>query len=219
MSKGPTIAEHALKISRKKNPTLAELATVMTAPEIEFAEHYIVYLNASKAMKETQHCVASTARRAVLGYQFKARPRVQAYITELIRMRSKNTGITANYVLTELKEMREMDVSDIMEEDGTTIKNVHDWPRTWRINISALDATEIMTGSIKSIIKKLKIPDKLKTLELMGKHTDVNAFAQDEEKEVVVHSKVTVVIDKESYDDDIDEPVLTAQVQEDFNFL
>ena len=203
--------------------SLKRLAVCMSPKELEFAEHYIVYLSSSKALRATQRCkdtATVTAKQVgMAGHKFKSRPHVQRYISELIRIRGMTTGIDAKYVLTELKEMREMDLSDIMEDDGRTIKNVHDWPRTWRININALDATEIMSGSAKSIIKKLKIPDKLKTLELLGKHTDVSAFARDEEKETVVHSKVTVLMDKESYGGDTDDPVLEETEEEDFNFL
>jgi len=196
---------------------------ILTNKELIFCKTYLVDLNARNAVQEAGYsCTAPSGndRRSDVASKLLKKPHIKAYIKRALESRMKKIDIDSDYVLRELKDIRELDVADIMEPDGTTIKNVHDWPKTWRINISALDATEIIAGNIKSIIKKLKIPDKLKTLELIGKHIKVSAFTADEANEVIIHSKVEVVIDEESYDGVAEEPVLVAKEEtEDFNFL
>ena len=37
---------------------------------------------------------------------------------------------------------------------------------------------EIMSGDTETIVKKIKWPDKLRNLELLGKHIDIQAFKE-----------------------------------------
>jgi len=68
-----------------------------------------------------------------------------------------------------------MDVADILDDAGNILP-VRDWPKCWRQTISGLDVNEILSGDVATVIKKIKWPDKVKNLELIGKHVDVQAF-------------------------------------------
>jgi phage terminase small subunit len=94
--------------------------------------------------------------------------------------RAKRTEIDADHVLRRLAEIDDMDVADILNADGS-IKPVKDWPKVWRRSISGMDVSEIFSGAgddkaLAGLLKKIKLPDKLKNLELMGKHVSVGAF-------------------------------------------
>ena len=99
--------------------------------------------------------------------------------------------VSADYVLLRLVEMVQMDVSDILDDDGG-IKPVSQWPKVWRTSLSAMDINRIrMAGKdgeddIESTLQKVKWPDKVKLLELIGKHVDVMAFKERMEVNVNV---------------------------------
>ena len=109
--------------------------------------------------------------------------RIQKRIAELMEDRNKRLRVSADYVLQRLVEIDQMDVLDILYEDGG-LKPVSEWPKVWRTSLSALDINRIrMAGKdgdddIESTLQKVKWPDKVKNLELIGKHVDVNAFKE-----------------------------------------
>ena len=119
--------------------------------------------------------------------------RIQKRIAELMEERNKRLRVSADYVLLRLVEIDQMDVLDILNEDGS-MKPISSWPKVWRTSLSALDIATIKTTQaslqkdngeadlsvedVEHILKKIKWPDKVKNLELIGKHVDVNAFRE-----------------------------------------
>lgn len=119
--------------------------------------------------------------------------RIQKRIAELMEERNKRNRVSADYVLMRLVEIDQMDVLDILNDDGG-MKPISEWPKVWRTSLSAMDIATIKTTQaslqkdngeadlsvedVEHILKKVKWPDKVKNLELIGKHVDVNAFKE-----------------------------------------
>lgn len=107
--------------------------------------------------------------------------RIQKRIAELMEERNKRLRVSADYVLLRLVEIDQMDVLDILNDDGT-LKPIREWPKIWRTTLSGFDLSSTIMNmdetSIETILKKIKWPDKVKNLELIGKHVDVNAFRE-----------------------------------------
>ncbi|HDT5685594.1 TPA: terminase small subunit [Enterobacter kobei] len=107
--------------------------------------------------------------------------RVQKRIAELMEERNKRNRVSADYVLMRLVEIDQMDVLDILNDDGS-LKPIREWPKIWRTTLSGFDLSSTIMNmnedSIETILKKIKWPDKVKNLELIGKHVDVNAFKE-----------------------------------------
>ncbi len=119
--------------------------------------------------------------------------RIQKRIAELMEERNKRMRVSADYVLLRLVEIDQMDVLDILNDDGG-MKPIAEWPKVWRTSLSAMDIATIKTTQaslqkengeadlsvedVEHILKKVKWPDKVKNLELIGKHVDVNAFKE-----------------------------------------
>lgn len=107
--------------------------------------------------------------------------RIQKRIAELMEERNKRLRVSADYVLLRLVEIDQMDVIDILNDDGT-LKTIREWPKIWRTTLSGFDLSSTIMNmdetSIETILKKIKWPDKVKNLELIGKHVDVNAFKE-----------------------------------------
>lgn len=119
--------------------------------------------------------------------------RIQKRIAELMEGRNKRLRVSADYVLLRLVEIDQMDVIDILDDEGG-LKPIAEWPKVWRTSLSAMDIATIKTTQaslqkengeadlsvedVEHILKKVKWPDKVKNLELIGKHVDVNAFKE-----------------------------------------
>lgn len=107
-------------------------------------------------------------------------PHVQARINELMAQREQRMQIDADYVLSRLVEIDQMDVADILD-DRMSFRPISEWPKSWRQYLSGLDIAEMFEGAgdervAVGMLKKIKWPDKVKNLELLGKHVRVNAF-------------------------------------------
>ncbi|EMO2966937.1 terminase small subunit [Salmonella enterica] len=108
--------------------------------------------------------------------------RIQKRIAELMEERNKRLRVSADYVLLHLVEIDQMDVIDILNDD-MSIKPVSEWPKVWRQYLTGFELADMFEGrgdekELVGILKKIKWPDKVKNLELIGKHVDVNAFKE-----------------------------------------
>ncbi|WP_442801390.1 terminase small subunit [Serratia rubidaea] len=131
-----------------------------------------------------------TAAAAAAGYKNAAvsasrcmkDPDITKRIAELMRHRNKRTKIGADYVLKRLVEIDELDLADIMNDD-LTLKPLSEWPKAWRQFLSGVKVAELFEGQgddkqMIGVLKSIKWPDKVKNLELIGKHVDVQAFKE-----------------------------------------
>lgn len=108
--------------------------------------------------------------------------RVKKRIAELMEERNRRSRISADYVLMRLKEIDELDLADIMNDD-LSLKPLSSWPKAWRQFLSGVKVAELFEGKgdekkMIGVLKSIKWPDKVKNLELIGKHVDVNAFKE-----------------------------------------
>jgi phage terminase small subunit len=108
--------------------------------------------------------------------------RIQKRIAELMEERNKRNRVSADYVIMRLVEIDQMDVIDILNDD-MSIKPVSEWPKVWRQYLTGFELADMFEGrgdekELVGILKKIKWPDKVKNLELIGKHVDVNAFKE-----------------------------------------
>lgn len=107
--------------------------------------------------------------------------RIQKRIAELMEERNKRLRVSADYVLLRLVEIDQMDVLDILNDDGS-LKPIREWPKIWRTTLSGFDLSSTIMNmnedAIETVLKKIKWPDKVKNLELIGKHVDVMAFKE-----------------------------------------
>lgn len=107
--------------------------------------------------------------------------RIQKRIAGLMEDRNKRLRVSADYVLMRLVEIDQMDVLDILNDDGS-LRPIREWPKIWRTTLSGFDLSSTIMNmdetTIETILKKIKWPDKVKNLELIGKHVDVNAFRE-----------------------------------------
>ncbi|ENC3602651.1 terminase small subunit [Escherichia coli] len=120
--------------------------------------------------------------------------RIQKRIAELMEERNKRMRVSADYVLMRLVEIDQMDVIDILNDD-MSIKPVSEWPKVWRQYLTGFELADMFEGrgdekELVGILKKIKWPDKVKNLELIGKHVDVNAFKERLDVNVTIADRI-----------------------------
>jgi len=151
----------------------------LTAKQRRFVEEYLVDLNATQAAIRAGYSPRSAKQTAAA---LLLKPHVQAAISALQSERTQRTQIDADYVLQRLVEIDQMDVLDIMNDD-MSLKPVSEWPKVWRQYLSGFDLAELFEGTgdqreMIGLMKKIKWPDKVKNLELLGRHVSISAFKE-----------------------------------------
>ncbi|WEK42966.1 MAG: terminase small subunit [Candidatus Sphingomonas colombiensis] len=149
----------------------------MTPKQQRFVEEYLVDLNATQAAIRAGYS-ADTAYS--IGNENLSKPEIAEAITAAKAERSKQTGIDAAWLLTRLADEADADLSDLYDEAGA-LKPVKDWPLIWRKGlVGGVKAIEERdeNGDIIGMIREVKLSDRVKRLELIGKHIDVQAFRE-----------------------------------------
>ena len=149
----------------------------LTPKQQRFVDEYLIDLNATQAAIRAGYS-EKTAKE--IGSENLTKPNIAKAIEEAQNKRAEQTQIDAAYVLKRLIEIDQMDVLDIMDDNGN-VKPIKDWPKTWRQYISNIETISLEDEA--GWLKKIKWPDKVKNLELLGKHVSVGAF-----KDKVEHS-------------------------------
>ena len=148
----------------------------LTEKQKKFISEYLIDLNATQAAIRAGYS-EKTAKEG--GYENLTKPHIQEAIQKAQFERNERLKIDADYVLRRHIEIDEMDIADILDNKGYVLP-INEWPRSWRQSISGLDISEIVNmrdeGAISTVLKKIKWPDKLRNIELLGKHVSIQAY-------------------------------------------
>ena len=161
----------------------------LTEKQRRFVEEYLVEPNATQAAIRAGFSERSAHQ---IGHEQLRVPQVAAAIVAAMEARSRRTKVDQDWVLSKLREMFEADAADLYDRNGQLLP-VKDWPKIWRTGlISGVDSVETIdladepdaaTGKRRArrtlvMNKKVRWADKVKLLELIGKHVDVGAFRE-----------------------------------------
>jgi phage terminase small subunit len=145
-----------------------------------FVEEYLVDLNATAAYKRAGYVAKGNAAE-VSASQLLRNPKVADAIHIMKSQRASRTEVTADWVLKTLSEEKKADLADLFEEDGS-LKPVKKWPMVWRqglvVGVESFEEFAGQGAEREQIgwVKKLKLSDRIKHLELIGRHVDVQAW-------------------------------------------
>ncbi len=135
------------------------------------------YLDACARMGKKPSKNPETSACEILGY-----PNVTDFIESVREVAAERTQTNAEYVLRRLREIDELDIIDIFNDDLKGFKPLKEWPKSWRTSISGMDLKTIIEGGdkpVEALVQKIKWPDKTKNLELIGRHVDVKAWEKE----------------------------------------
>ncbi len=152
----------------------------MTPKQQRFVEEYLIDLNATQAAIRAGYS-KKTAR--AVGSENLTKPDIRAAVAEAQQARSERTKIDADWVLKRLAGEATADLAELYDKNGG-LKPIADWPLVWRQGLVAgLDVDEEFNKDGKKLgqVTKIKLSDRIKRVELIGKHVDVKAFAERHE--------------------------------------
>lgn len=139
----------------------------MTKKQKRFCEEYLVDLNATQAAIRAGYSPDSAYS---IGSENLKKPEIRARIDKALAERSKRIGINADRVLRELARLAFVNAPDVID-----IKNAVLLPDASRDDTAAIASVKvkIVSGDIESEEREIKLADKLKALELLGKHIGI----------------------------------------------
>lgn len=150
----------------------------MTPKQQRFVEEYLIDLNATQAAIRAGYSADTAEQQGsrLLLMNVDVMTAVRAAKAE----RSERTKVDADWLLMRLTEEAEADISDLYDEAGALLP-VKQWPLIWRRGLVAgIEAVEEKDdrGNVVGMVQKIKLSDRLKRIELIGKHIDVRAFSE-----------------------------------------
>lgn len=163
---------------------LEDLGKGLTRQQRIFADTYLAdpELNATKAyLKAYPKAKAKSGEAA--SSRMLSHVKVGAYIAAAMGIRSKETRVDANWLLQRLANEADADLADIYHPAGG-LKDIHEWPKIWRQGLVAgVDVEQLFDyegGEKKEagVVVKVRLSDRVKRLEMIGKHVDVQAFKE-----------------------------------------
>jgi phage terminase small subunit len=146
----------------------------MTPLQDRFCREYITDLNAAAAARRAGYS-NSYANRAA--QDLLTLPLISSRIAELQAARTRRTEVKADFVLTRLVDELDARVADIYGADGCLLP-VHEWPEVWQRGlVTSIQTTELYNGKERiGQAKSVVFADRVKRLELLGRHISVQAF-------------------------------------------
>ena len=146
----------------------------MTEKQKIFADEYLIDLNATRAYKMAYPNVTKEETAAAAGARLLRNVKVEEYIQERMKDREKRTEITQDMVLKELAKVGFFDIRRLFDDSGKPL-DITGLDNETAASIVGLEVMDIYEGTgedkeFVGYIKKYKLSDKLKALEMIGRH-------------------------------------------------
>lgn len=163
-------------------PTIGHIDGAMRLNEKQkrFCLEYIIDLNATQAAIRAGYSKNTAGQQ---GHELLKHPEIEKQIERNMRERSERTKIDADWLLQRLADEAMADIADLYNADGT-IKRVDEWPMIWRQGlVQGVEIDEILVGRGEDRqkigeCKKIRLSDRVKRLEMIGRHIGVQAFRE-----------------------------------------
>ena len=168
----------------------------MTDAQKRFCDEYLIDLNATRAYKVAYKSCKKDETANVNGSRLLRNAKVQEYISRKQKQIEKRTEVTQDRVIKELAKIAFLDIRKLYTDNGQ-LKNVADLDSDTAGAISSLETLEEYDGYGEDREKigdtqKVKLLDKTKALELLGRHLgifndklDVNVKEKEEKKNAI----------------------------------
>lgn len=151
---------------------------MLTPKQQRFVEEYLVDLNATAAARRAGYSVRTANRMAC---ENLTKPDIAEAIQAAKAQRSERTKVDADWVLHTLAAEKTADLADLYDDAGNLLP-VRQWPEVWRrgvvVGVESFEEYAYEDGVKRPIgmVRKVKLTDRVKHMELIGRHVDVQAF-------------------------------------------
>ena len=137
----------------------------LTEKQQRFIDEYLIDLNATQAAIRAGYSVKTAREQAS---QNLTKLNIQQAISEKMAERSKRTGVNQDRIVLELAKIAFVNAADVIDSDDATIKAGATADDT--AAIQSVKVKVIPTKEGEGVAREIRLNDKLKALELLGKH-------------------------------------------------
>ena len=130
-----------------------------------FVEEYLVDLNATQAAIRAGYSVKTASEQ---GARLLANVKVQSKIAKEMAERSKRTGINQDRVVMELARIAFVNPQNLINPEDASVR-----PDATDDDLACIQSVKVKTmdgAKGSSVEREIKLNDKMKALELLGKH-------------------------------------------------
>jgi phage terminase small subunit len=161
-----------IKKAVKRHPVAERAQVKLTPKQSLFVKEYLVDLNATQAAIRARYS-KRTAKQ--IGTENLSKPDVMRAIIAGMRSREEKVETSAEWVLKALHGEAVADIADLYTESGR-LRPVNEWPLVWRTGlvtgVKVKQGFEYKDGEKfpVGVVTEIKLSDRIKRLELIGKH-------------------------------------------------
>jgi phage terminase small subunit len=146
----------------------------LTLKQEAFCQHYVITGNGAGSVRLAGYQCKTDSVATSLAEDMLKNPAITARIAEIRAPLLKKLEITKERTMQEIARLAFSDIGRIFDEDGN-VKPVSEIDEDTRRAISGIDVDELTAGSGSEktsigVNKKVKLYDKVKSLEMLAKH-------------------------------------------------
>ena len=134
----------------------------MTKKQQRFVEEYLIDLNATQAAIRAGYSPDSAKE---IGSENLTKPDIAKAVDQAIAERSRRTGVNADRVVRELAKIAFVNAGEVVDLDTALLMD-----KISDDDMAAIQSVKVKTFGEDGIEREVKLADKLKALELLGKH-------------------------------------------------
>ena len=153
----------------------------MTDKQKRFCEEYMIDLNATQAAIRAGYS-PKTAQQT--SHENLLKPVIQNYIAQLQAEQSRRTGVSADRVVRELARIAFVNASDLIDPETASVKL-----DASRDDLAAVQSIKVKTFGEDGLEHEVKLADKLKALDLLGRHLGMFSNSSDDSTEQLNEAK------------------------------
>jgi len=155
----------------------------LTHKQRRFVDEYLCDLNATQAATRAGYSKRTAYSQ---GQRLLKNVEVDTAIQKAQSERAERIKINSDWVLKRLVDEAEANLADLYDPKTGHLKSVHEWPEIWRQGlVSGLDViTSTIDDEMTNTITKVRLSDRIKRIELIGKHINIQAFQEQVKNEV-----------------------------------
>lgn len=134
----------------------------MTDKQARFCEEYMIDLNATQAAIRAGYSPKTANEQAA---RLLANVSIQNHIAQLQAEQSRRTGVSADRVVRELARIAFANASDLIDPETASVKL-----DASRDDLAAVQSIKVKSFGEDGLEHEVKLADKLKALDLLGRH-------------------------------------------------
>lgn len=167
------------------------MAVLKNKKHERLVQEYLIDLNQTQAAIRAGYSPKSARQQAS---ELFAKPNIASRVKELMAERGKRTGINQDRIIRELARIALVDPTNVVDMEDARL--LEDATEDDRAAIASVKVKKVAGEEFESVEREIRFADKLKALELLGKHFGMYTDKLD------INTPVTVVIEDDYGDND-----------------